>query len=52
MLKISTNNLFKVGDLSPNAGEASIANLDGVRFADGDIPTSVLRLKVQFQTFK
>jgi len=37
----------KVGDLSPNAGEASIANLDGVRFADGDIPTSVLRLKMQ-----
>jgi len=37
----------KVGDLSPNAGEASIANLDGIRFADGDIPTSQLRLKMQ-----
>ena len=39
-----------MGDLSPNAGEASIANLDGIRFADGDIPTSQLRLKVRFQT--
>jgi len=37
----------KVGNLSPNAGEASIANLDGIRFADGDIPTSQLRLKMQ-----
>merc|ERR1712117_899784 len=37
----------KVGDLSPNAGEASIANIDGIRFADGDIPTSQLRLKMQ-----
>ena len=30
----------KVGDLKPNAGEASIANLDKLRFADGDIPTA------------
>ena len=36
----------KVGDLSPNAGEASIANLDGIRFADGDIPTSQLRYAI------
>merc|ERR1719229_1914429 len=36
-----------VGALSPNAGEASIANLDKIRFADGDIPTSQLRLKMQ-----
>ena len=35
-----------VGALRPNAGEASIANLDKIRFADGDIPTSQLRLKV------
>ena len=42
----------KVGDLSPNAGEASIANLDKIRFADGDIPTSQLRLKVRAPTFK
>jgi len=35
------------GELSPNAGEAAVANLDKLRFADGDIPTSTLRLKMQ-----
>ncbi len=37
----------KKGDLKSNAGEASIANLDKLRFADGDIPTAELRLKMQ-----
>jgi len=35
------------GELSQNAGEAAVANLDKLRFADGDIPTSTLRLKMQ-----
>ena len=30
-----------------NAGEASIANLDKVRYADGHTPTADLRLKLQ-----
>merc|ERR1712243_186012 len=34
-----------IGALSDNAGEASVANIDKVRFADGDINTSVIRLK-------
>jgi len=37
----------KFGDLSPNAGEKSIANLDNLRFANGHINTSTLRLKMQ-----
>lgn len=37
----------KFGELSPNAGEKSIANLDKLRFADGHINTSTLRLKMQ-----
>ena len=32
-----------VGELSPNAGEASVANIDKMRFADGDINTSAIR---------
>merc|ERR1739846_112387 len=32
-----------VGNLSPNAGEASVANLDKVRFAAGSTPTADLR---------
>ena len=36
-----------MGDLSANAGEASVANLDKIRFASGDIPTASLRLKMQ-----
>merc|ERR1711915_786413 len=36
-----------VGELSPNAGEASVANIDKMRFADGDINTSAIRLKMQ-----
>lgn len=36
-----------VGALSPNAGEASVANLDKVRFASGSIPTADLRLRMQ-----
>jgi len=37
----------KVGELSANAGEKSVANLDKMRFANGHIPTSALRLKMQ-----
>jgi len=37
----------KVGELSPNAGEKTVANLDKLRFASGQIPTSALRLKMQ-----
>ncbi|XP_055916273.1 succinate dehydrogenase [ubiquinone] flavoprotein subunit, mitochondrial [Eupeodes corollae] len=33
--------------LSDNAGEASVANLDKVRYADGKISTADLRLKMQ-----
>lgn len=36
-----------VGNLSPNAGEASVANLDKVRFASGSTPTADLRLRMQ-----
>ena len=36
-----------IGELSPNAGEASVANIDKLRFADGDINTSAIRLKMQ-----
>ena len=32
-----------IGELSPNAGEASVANIDKMRFADGDINTSAIR---------
>jgi succinate dehydrogenase (ubiquinone) flavoprotein subunit len=37
----------KLPPLSPNAGEASVANLDKVRFANGSITTAQLRLKMQ-----
>lgn len=33
--------------LLQNAGEASVANLDGVRFANGAVPTATLRLNMQ-----
>jgi len=36
-----------IGELSDNAGEASVANIDKLRFAEGDINTSVIRLKMQ-----
>merc|ERR1711910_240928 len=36
-----------VGPLSSNAGEASVANLDKVRFASGSTPTADLRLRMQ-----
>merc|ERR1711978_799122 len=32
---------------SDNAGEASVANIDKLRFANGDINTSAIRLKMQ-----
>lgn len=37
----------KVPELKANAGEASVANLDGARYADGAIPTADLRLEMQ-----
>merc|ERR1712227_528972 len=36
-----------VGDLSANAGEASVANLDKTRFSAGNTPTANLRLRMQ-----
>lgn len=36
-----------IGKLSPNAGEASVANLDKLRFAKGDVTTAELRLQMQ-----
>merc|ERR1719429_497108 len=36
-----------VGNLSPNAGEASVANLDKTRFSAGNTPTADLRLRMQ-----
>jgi succinate dehydrogenase (ubiquinone) flavoprotein subunit len=36
-----------IGHLSPNAGEASVANLDKLRFANGSVTTSELRGKMQ-----
>lgn len=37
----------KVPDISENAGEESIANLDAVRFANGTEPTAEVRLEMQ-----
>merc|ERR1712213_80352 len=37
----------KVAELSPSAGEASVANLDKLRFANGSTPTAALRLAMQ-----
>merc|ERR1711997_248949 len=37
----------QIGALSSNAGEASVANLDKVRFASGSTPTADLRLRMQ-----
>ncbi|XP_067927835.1 succinate dehydrogenase [ubiquinone] flavoprotein subunit, mitochondrial-like [Watersipora subatra] len=37
----------KIKDLSEDAGEESIANMDKIRYSDGSIPTSQLRLKLQ-----
>jgi len=36
-----------VGDLSSNAGQASVANLDKTRFSAGNTPTADLRLRMQ-----
>merc|ERR1719219_1240771 len=36
-----------IGELSESAGEASVANLDKLRFASGSTPTADLRLKMQ-----
>merc|ERR550519_2224090 len=36
-----------IGELSPNAGEASVANIDKLRYADGDVNTAAIRLKMQ-----
>merc|ERR1711922_66095 len=37
----------KIGDLAANAGEASVANLDAIRFADGQAGTADVRLAMQ-----
>ena len=47
MLICSFNTGEKLSPLSPTAGEASVANLDKVRFANGSITTAQLRLKMQ-----
>eukprot|EP00297_Palpitomonas_bilix_P023697 CAMPEP_0113871802 /NCGR_PEP_ID=MMETSP0780_2-20120614/2848_1 /TAXON_ID=652834 /ORGANISM="Palpitomonas bilix" /LENGTH=637 /DNA_ID=CAMNT_0000857239 /DNA_START=98 /DNA_END=2011 /DNA_ORIENTATION=+ /assembly_acc=CAM_ASM_000599 len=48
---LRTKETLKAGSphkpLPPNAGEASIANLDKLRYADGTIPTAELRLNMQ-----
>jgi len=36
-----------IGELSASAGEASVANLDSLRFASGSTPTADLRLRMQ-----
>jgi len=36
-----------IAELSDNAGEASVANIDKMRFANGSTPTAALRLKMQ-----
>merc|ERR1712203_117879 len=36
-----------IGELSANAGEASVANIDKLRYADGDVNTASIRLKMQ-----
>lgn len=36
-----------IGPLKANAGEFSVANLDSVRYADGQVATADLRLKMQ-----
>jgi len=37
----------QIGALSDNAGEASVANIDKLRYASGDVNTSAIRLKMQ-----
>jgi len=37
----------KIADLSANAGEASVANIDKLRYASGSTPTAAQRLKMQ-----
>ncbi|XP_044740596.1 succinate dehydrogenase [ubiquinone] flavoprotein subunit, mitochondrial [Chrysoperla carnea] len=37
----------RISDLSQNAGEASVANLDKIRHANGSISTAALRLNMQ-----
>jgi len=36
-----------IAELSANAGEASVANIDKLRFANGQTPTAAQRLKMQ-----
>merc|ERR1712012_1183787 len=36
-----------IGPLSDNAGEASVANIDKMRYAEGDVNTAAIRLKMQ-----
>ncbi|KAK3087372.1 hypothetical protein FSP39_005152 [Pinctada imbricata] len=37
----------KIGNIKQNAGEESVANIDKLRHANGDIPTADLRLSMQ-----
>ena len=37
----------KLSPLKPNAGEESVANLDKLRYADGSMRTSEIRLNMQ-----
>merc|ERR1719442_300541 len=37
----------QIGALSDNAGEASVANIDKLRYASGDVNTAAIRLKMQ-----
>lgn len=37
----------KLSPLKPNAGEASVSNLDKIRFANGSTRTSEIRLNMQ-----
>merc|ERR1711994_1046383 len=37
----------KILELSPGAGEASVANIDKLRFSNGSTPTAALRLTMQ-----
>lgn len=47
ILNKSKSESTKIPDLPNGAGESTIANLDKMRFAKGDISTAALRLKMQ-----
>lgn len=47
ILKKAKESSEKIPELPKGAGESTIANVDKLRFAKGDIPTAALRLKMQ-----